>query len=214
MKACLETVLRRSCGPAAIFCLVLCGCSQTPSVGSKNESTLHNPQAGFEVQRSDRPPSARTLYSMAGILAGQGKDNESEFVLRRCIGQYPSFTPAYNRLAELQMRQGRVHQAQDILLKALTIRPQDPVLRNNLGMCYLVQQEYERALENFARAAGRVPESGKYRANMAAALGLLGRHEEALALLQQVLPEEQARSNAELLQQAFEKQTTSEKSSG
>jgi Flp pilus assembly protein TadD len=191
--------------------LTLCGCSQTPDAGSRDESALRDPKAGFEDQHADRPPSSRTLYSMAGILATQGKDNECELVLRRCIGQYPSFTPAYNSLAELQMRQGRIHQATDVLRKALTIRRQDPVLLNNLGVCYLMQKEYERALESFTGAAGRVPESEKYRANMATALGLLGRHDEALALLQQVLPKEQAGNNAAVLQQAFEKRTAQEK---
>jgi serine/threonine-protein kinase len=143
---------------------------------------------------------------MADILATQGKDTDCEFVLRRCIHEHPQFTPAYNSLAELQMRQGRVHEAIDILSEALRVRPRDPVLLNNLGMCFLVRKQYEKALELFLLAAGVVPESQKYRANTATALGLLGRHEESLALLQQVLPEDQARSNAEILRRACEKE--------
>ena len=154
--------------------------------------TLQDPQG-------DRPPTARTLYSMADILATQGKDAECEFVLRRCIGQYSQFTPAYNSLAELQMRQGRVHEAVETLSVALDNSPQDPVLRNNLGMCFLVRKEYDKALEQFTVAAGAVPESEKYRANMATALGLLGRGDESLALLSQILPEAQAKHNAEIL---------------
>ena len=53
-----------------------------------------------------------------------------------------------------------------------------------------------------------MPESEKYRANMATALGLLGRHEESLALLEQVLPEDKARHNAEILRKAWERQAT------
>ncbi len=143
---------------------------------------------------------------MADILATQGKDTECEFVLRRCIQQYPDFTPAYNRLAELQMRQGRVHEAIDVLSKALRIRPRDPVLLNNLGMCRLIRKDYEKALVHFTEAAGLVPESERYRANMATALGLLGRHEESSALLQQILPGDKARHNAEVLRRAHEQE--------
>ena len=153
----------------------------------------------------DRPPTAKTLYSMAEILAIQGKDGESEFVLRRCVQEHPEFTPAYNRLAELQMRQGRIHEAVATLSIALKSRPRDPVLLNNMGMCLLLGKEYEPALKHFTDAAGLVPESEKYRANMAAALGLLGRQEESSALLRQVLPQDKAEHNAEVLRKAHDK---------
>jgi Tfp pilus assembly protein PilF len=100
---------------------------------------------------------------MAQILAAQGKDAECEFVLRRCVQEHPRFTPAYNSLAELQMRQGRVHEAVGALSAALKIRPRDPVLLNNLGMCLLLRKEYEGALRQFTEAAGLVPENEKYR---------------------------------------------------
>ena len=154
----------------------------------------------------DLPPSAKTLYSMAEILATQGKDKECEFVLRRCMQEHPRCTPAHNSLAELQMRQGRIHEAVEALSAALQIRPRDPVLLNNLGMCLLLRKEYVRALEHFTSAAGLVPENTKYRANMATALGLLGRQEESLALLQQVLPGDKAQYNAEVLRKAHDKE--------
>jgi serine/threonine-protein kinase len=142
---------------------------------------------------------------MAEILATQGKDRECEFVLQRCVQDYPRFTPASNSLAELRMRQGRIHEAVDTLSAALQIRPHDPVLLNNLGMCLLLRKEYERALDHFTRAAGLVPENEKYRANMATALGLLGRQEESLALLQQILPADKAQRNAEVLRNAYDR---------
>jgi Flp pilus assembly protein TadD len=180
------------------------GCSQPESSKYSQTPRFDGPQAQFET-KSDQPPSAPTLYSMADILAAQGKDRECEFVLRRCVQEYPRFSPAYNKLAELQMRQGRVHEAVDALTKALQLRPRDPVLLNNLGMCYLVRKEYPKAVASFTDAAGVVPESTKYRANLAASLALLGRQEEAKALLQQVLPEDQVQHNTEILRKAYEK---------
>lgn len=187
---------------------LLCGCSQPTQPGVSNSPRFDKAPTKFETQK-DLPPSSKTLYSMADILATQGKDKECEFVLRRCISQYPEFIPAYNSLAELQMRQGRVHEAMALLSDALQIRPKDPVLLNNLGMCFLIRKEYAQALDHFTQAGGIVPESEKYRANMATALGLMGRHEESLALLEQVLPEDKARHNAEVLRKAWERQAPS-----
>lgn len=190
--------------PTVLFCAVLlapCGCSGPPQPTVGRDTHFADPQAPPRTQR-DRPPTARTLFAMADILATQGKDQQCEFVLYRCIGQYPKFVPAYNSLAELMMRQGRVGQAMDVLSLALEIRPNDPVLLNNRGMCLLIRREYDKSLQSFTEAAGLQPENKKYRANMATALGLLGRHEESLALLQQVLPDEQAQHNAEVLRNA------------
>jgi len=183
---------------------LLAGCSQPESSKFNQDPRFGNPQAEAEMKH-DQPPSAPTLYSMADILAAQGKERECEFVLRRCVQEYPQFTPAYNKLAELQMRQGRVHEAVDVLTKVLQLRPRDPVLLNNLGMCYLVRKEYPKAVVSFTDAAGLIPESAKYRANLATSLALLGRQEEATALLQQILPEEQVQHNAEILRKAYEK---------
>ena len=202
------SVLHGLCSLACLACFALsCGCSESGRSAVSNRSHSGKANTASEIRR-DQPPTAKTLYSMADILASQGKDTECEFVLRRCIQQYPQFTPAYNSLAELQMRQGRVNEAVGVLSRALQIRPRDPVLLNNLGMCRLIRKDYEKALAYFTEATGLVPESKRYRANMATTLGLLGRHEESSALLQQILPGDKAKHNAEVLRRAREQQTS------
>jgi len=151
--------------------------------------------------RSEPIPTAKTLYAVAKILAIQGKDSECEGVKKRIIREYPSFFPVYNSLAQLQMRQGRTNEAIETIHAGLRIRSKDTVLLNNLGMCWLVRMEYEKALEMFAEAAGIMPENARYRANMAVALSLMGRYEESLSLFKQVLREDQASRNASVLQE-------------
>ena len=79
------------------------------------------------------------------------------------------------------MRQGRTNTAIETLQHALRINPEDTVLLNNLGMCWIVRRDYEDALKMFTKAAGIMPENVKYRANMAAALGLVQELNEYLA---------------------------------
>jgi Flp pilus assembly protein TadD len=155
--------------------------------------------SAFE-DNADRPPTAKTLWAIADILATQGRDKECQYVLKRIINENPGFMPAYNSLAELQMRQGQTNMAIQTLQDGLRADPQDPILLNNLGMCWVVRRDNEAALEMFTRAAGIMPENRKYRANMAVVLGLMERDEEALSLFNQVLPVELANQNLAVLQ--------------
>lgn len=149
----------------------------------------------------DRPPTAKTLYLMADMLQAQGKDAEAEQLYRRITLQYPDFLPAYNDLASLLMRQRRIPEAMKTLEAGLEIRANDPVLLNNAGMCWLIRKRYQNALDCFTKAAAVVPENTRYRSNMATALALMGRNDEALSLYRQILPEEQAQENIRVLQE-------------
>lgn len=133
------------------------------------------------------PPTPRTLLSMARILASQGRDAETAFVLKKIIEDQPAFLPAYIEMAELHMRARRVDSAIEALAAGLKMSPKDPILLNNIGMCCLVKQDYKRALETFSRAVAAEPGDVRYRANVALALGMLGRYDEALSLYKQVL---------------------------
>ncbi|MHC4681293.1 MAG: tetratricopeptide repeat protein [Planctomycetota bacterium] len=181
------------------FCL--CGCSESAAPVPTTEWAEGSSDLDFQAQ-ADRPPTTKTLWAMAEILATQGKDSECEYVLKRIIQSDPEFLPAYNSLAELQMRQGNTRTAIQTLQDALRIAPEDPILLNNLGMCRLVRRDYENALRVFDKAAAIAPENMKYRANMAVALGLMGREEEALALFRQMLPEDQTVHNLSVLRAA------------
>ena len=193
---------------AILVCgLFLAGCLEQARTASSAGSALNQSDVAFQEHRN-RPPSAKTLYAMADILVTQRKDRECELVLKRIIQEYPQFLPAYNSLAELQMRQSHVRQAIDTLSKGLRIHPQDAVQLNNLGICLLVCEDYDKALEIFTKAAGIVPENARYRANMAVTLGLMGRFGDSRFLFSQVLPEDQATHNLEVLRQAAESANT------
>ena len=185
-----------------IFCFG--GCSESVSSGPDMDLALNNSEQEFQ-KHANRPPTSKTLFAMADILATQGRDKDCEFVLKRIIQENPKYLPAYNSLAELQMRQGRINTAIDTIHDAFRINSEAPLLLNNLGVCWIIRGDYEKALEMFTKAAGIMPENTRYRMNMAVALGLIGRYEESLSLFKQVLPEEQAYHNLTVLRENREK---------
>ena len=187
---------------AVLICMLwFGGCTESASPAPNMHPVLDSPE--HELQKTTtRSPTAKTLFAMADILATQGRDAECEFVLKRIIRENPKFLPAYNGLAELQMRQGSPNAGIETIQKALRISSEDPVLLNNLGVCWIARGDYEKALEMFTRAAGVMPENARYRANMAVALGLMGRYEESLSMFKRVLPEDQANHNLSVLREA------------
>jgi tetratricopeptide (TPR) repeat protein len=135
---------------------------------------------------ANRPPSPETLYRMSKILEAQHKDEQCESVLRNCIQRYPQYMPAYAELSQLQVRQRKVPAAMATLQQGLALQPKSAVLLNDMGMCHMLQGEYEGALEQFRAAHEAAPDDARYTANMALAAGMLGRYDEALDLYQQI----------------------------
>ncbi|MGB6909635.1 MAG: tetratricopeptide repeat protein [Methyloceanibacter sp.] len=69
-------------------------------------------------------------------------------------------------------------------------------------MCMLVGDRYGEALSMFSEAAGIMPEDARYRANMAVALGMMGRYAEALSLYEQIMSSSDAHHNLAILREA------------
>ena len=186
----------------ASIAVFLCGCGESYAKSKKqHDYVLSHKDVEFQ-QGADRQPTAKTLYSMAKIFIHQGRFNDAELLLQKVINQNPKFLPAYHDLAEIKIRNRRTNEAVEVLLHALKENSSDPKTLNNLGMCWMIRRDYEKALQMFTEAAGLEPENTRYRANMAATLGLMGRDEEALALYRQILPDKQANKNLTIIRQA------------
>ena len=182
----------------ACVALMLGGCQQDGvlAFGQKDEVDTE------WLMGSDRPPSAKTLHSMARIFAAQGRDAEAEFVLKKVMNDYPGFMPAYVEMSEIHMRQRQVESAIHVLEAGLAVSPGDAVLLNDIGMCWVVKEDCERALQLFTKAAAADPDNARYRANMAMSVGMLGRYDEALTLYKQVLSPADAHYNLGVLCEA------------
>jgi len=177
-----------------VLALLLAGCALPQALMPKPSAT--------EDQGADRKPTARTLYSMARILAAQGKDSECQFVLRRIIQDYPRFMPAYSELAGLYMRTDQVDHAIDALTRGLEVSANQPILINNLGMCYLVKGDHDLALQRFTEVTRLAPQTARYQANKAVALGMMGNYEESFSVFAQNLTAWEAHHNLAVLCEA------------
>jgi Flp pilus assembly protein TadD len=172
------------------------GCGSRTHQSDIRYSNQHAPRV---KQAKRQPPTAQTLYSMARVLAAQHKDDQCLHTLTRIIRKHPKFMPAYCELAELHLRHERVEDALHALAAALEHEPDNAYLLNNIGMCLMLDGDYEQSLAAFTQAAGSMPIDARFRANMAVALGKLGRYEESLALYKQVVPTAEAYYNLGVL---------------
>jgi Flp pilus assembly protein TadD len=157
-----------------------------------------------------RAPTAATSYAFAKILIAQGRDRDALYVLSHIIREHPRFLPAYNAMAGVYMRADRLDDAVAALQTGLEQSPKDGVLHNNLGMCYLLKSEPEKALASFTSATEAAPDSSTFRANRAAALALTARDAEAEREYRTVVGKLQARQNVLALARAREGRSATE----
>lgn len=168
--------------------------------------TLGTASDDFEIA-AGRDPSPDSLNAVARLCLSQGRIEEAQAALHRILEQDPQFVPAYEELAQSYAASGMIESAVTVLNMGLQQAPDDPVLLNDLGMCQLLQHDYDTALQSFTLAAAGAPSDARCRANMAVALGLLGRVDEALALYMQVLPPADAHWNVGVLSAAISNAT-------
>jgi Flp pilus assembly protein TadD len=176
---------------ALVLLTLLAGCASPPL----------DPQAEWDAG-AGRCPVADTLFSMARIYIAQGQDDQAEAALREVVDKDPDFVRAYEELAHLYVRRDLVDGAVAALQVGLLRQADDPVLLNDLGVCKLLQKDPAAAAEAFIRAAALQPDNARPRANLALALALQGRDDEALALWKQVIRPDEARQNLELVKKA------------
>jgi len=176
----------------------LCGCESTTTF-EQNDPADPAHYGENDNPLGDEAPSVRTLHSAARMCAARGQDSQAELAYAQLIERHPHYMPGYAELSELYLRNEMAETAVAVLRTGLEAAPDDALLHNNLGMCHLFEREYEAALEQFTQAAALAPEDARSRANMAVALAMLGRMDEAYANYQLIVPEADARANMHLL---------------
>ena len=113
--------------------------------------------------------------------------------------QYPDYAPVYLELGELLIKDGRSTEAIEVLEVGAIDVPGDAMIRNNLGMAYLVQDQLDMAQLEFAAARQLDANEATYTANLAMVAALQGHYDGALALYLEVMPANEAHANIAVL---------------
>ena len=101
---------------------------------------------------------------------------------------------------------GRHADAQGHYASALKIVPDEPSVLSNLGLSYLLTKDLKNAEITLRRAVAQPNAGPKVRQNLALAVGLRGRFEEAEKIARADLPEDEAAANVNYLRQMLAQQ--------
>ena len=173
---------------------ILAGCATDPSKLDESKSYFD----GGALQN----PQPTTIVLTGRVLNSQGRTEEAEFVLRRVIVEYPEFPAGYSELAELLLKDNRNQEATILLEQGITEVPSSAMLHNDLGMCYVVSEEFKMAADSFSRARELDRNDAAYTANLAMARALQGNYDEAVTLYSEVISVAQAHGNVAVLAEA------------
>jgi tetratricopeptide (TPR) repeat protein len=111
----------------------------------------------------------------------------AESILRPYLMRRPTSIAAIRMMAELAARIGRLHDAENLLRRALELSPDFQAARANLATVLYRQHRAAEALAELDVLAERGQVADGHRNLRAAALGRLGGYDEAIALYREVL---------------------------
>ena len=179
---------------AAAMPLLFVGCATDPSKLDESKSYFDGGAL--------RSPEATTIVLTGRVLRSQGRIEEAEYVLRRVVVEYPDVPAGYSELAELLLKDSRTQEAVTLLKQGVATIPSSAMLHNDLGMCYVVTEEFGLAGDEFARARELDRQDAAYTANLAMVKALQGRYDEAVTLYSEVIPVSEAHGNVAILAEA------------
>lgn len=128
------------------------------------------------VQAPDAP---ELLYDRAMAAEKVNRLEDLEKDLRRLIQLKPDYAHAYNALGyTLADRTNRIHEALELLEKALKLEPEDPFILDSMGWALFKAKRYGEAVEYLRRAYAAKPDA-EIAAHFGEALWMKGDREEA-----------------------------------
>lgn len=119
----------------------------------------------FETMIMEDPLQHGALYFLGNIHRAEGETDKAAGLYEAAIKAHPSLVEAYVNLASIRYSQGRYDEAASLLEKTLVAvpfsAPYDPMVRLNLGLCYVKLKNYEKAIGHFEAFLELSPEGEK-----------------------------------------------------
>lgn len=108
-------------------------------------------------------------------------------LLEALLAEEPEFVEAYFHLGVVSLARGKLVEAEERLLKALPALSRSQALLIRLASVYFALEEVDSSLEYFEKALFAFADNGDALLGKAICLGLLGRNDEAQAVLDRIL---------------------------
>lgn len=147
-------------------------------------------------------PKDREIASAYGkVLARNGRFQEALNVLERAQTPDMPDWKLMSAQAAIHDQIGNHERARSIYYQAMKIAPEEPSLLNNLGLSHLLSHELPEAEYMLRKAAALPGADSRVRQNLALALGLQGKFEEAETVARAELDPHQAEANIAYLRE-------------
>jgi serine/threonine-protein kinase len=104
------------------------------------------------------PANVEARRSLASALASQGRIADAEETYQEAIRNQPGYWGTYNDLALVYMGAHEYPRAERTLLTALSVAPENALLRSNLGALYFMQGRWDEASDQFQKTLAIKPQ--------------------------------------------------------
>jgi Flp pilus assembly protein TadD len=152
-------------------------------------------------------PAVQSLYGKK--LVSSGRSGEAIPVLERAAAGGADWR-AYSALGSAYDQQQRYAEARSNYQKALQLQPNEISVLNNMGMSYVIEGNLKEAEATLRKAMGlpKGRNAAQIRQNLALAVGLQGRFDEARKIASEDLPPDQIEANMAYLQKMLARPNT------
>ncbi len=142
-------------------------------------------------EREINPPDLLSLFPQSRLvrfkIAAGSTPAPRRDILTELLEEEPAFYEAHYFLGEEAFRRGRLLTAEKHYLEAHKFIPESPIITISLASVYFHLEELERSLEMYEASLAILPGYREAMLGRAICLSYLGRHEEAIKALQEMI---------------------------
>ncbi len=150
----------------------------------------------LEEWTENHPDDTDSLLALGEYYGAMDREQDAIDAYRRVIEAEPDSVRGLNNLAWL-LRERAPDEALTHAERAVELQPDNPAVRDTLGMVLLAQGQPEQAQEHLRRAVDSAPDSPTLRYHLARALAEAGQDDEARRHLERALASDQTFSARE-----------------
>lgn len=148
--------------------------------------------------------SAALFFNAGNIEFELGNTSEAEDYYQKALKLFPSFRRAHRNLGFLYAKAGNWEKALPSLEEAIKLGDQDSSTYGQLAYGRMAQKKYASALQAYRIAQVTQPDNLDWKAGIAQCLQHVARHEEAIALLDEVITARPTEASYYLLQASIQ----------